>query len=218
MAASVSIFLAWIAAFPATHHLNPQTAGLKRSSVSYLQLLKNRSFVFLLASTLIFAHCQSTVPNFLALIAAKKGITSGAFFFTSYFIAIAVLLSLGRLIDRFGKLLFLKQFYPIFSVGILLIPIMIDSPFYPISACLYGIGIGLLFPAHNALAAGHGNREEKPAVMSLFTAVYDTGFITGAVLSGWVAAIAGLDVLFITCGILGLFGLVTVVFGPITEN
>jgi predicted MFS family arabinose efflux permease len=48
---------------------------------------------------------------------------------------------------------------------------------------------------------------EKPAVMSAFTSVYDIGFITGAVASGWFAHRTSLEMLFFACGILGFTGI-----------
>ncbi len=216
-AASVSIVLAWFAAFTAIPPLAPHRPEDKNTTARYLPLLKNRSFVFLLISTIIFAHCQSTVPNFLALLATGKGISAGPFFLTSYSAAIPVLLIMGRLIDRYGKVRFLRFSYPLFSLGILLIPGLINSSLFPVSALLYGVGMGLLFPAHNALAAAHGSKNEKPAVMSLFTAVYDTGFITGAVVSGWFSHQTSLGALFWVCGILGMVGFFIVLMSPIRE-
>ena len=218
IAASGSLVLAWFAAFIAIRPLALSLRTDEKATVKYLPILKNPSFIFLLISTFIFAHCQSTVPNFLALIAAEKGVSSGRVFFASYSVAILVLFTMGRLIDRFGKLLFLRLSYPIFLLGILLIPGMIKSSLFPLPAALYGIGMGLLFPTHNALAASHGKTIEKPAIMSLFTAVYDTGFITGAVVSGWFAQQTSLDMLFWACGILGLLGLFAVIVSPMKED
>ena len=216
LAASASIILAWIAAFVATHPMSPCSPGEdNKTDVSYLRLLKDRSFLFLLISTIIFAHCQSTVPNFLALIAAEKGTQSGPFFFVSYSVSILILVFMGRHIDRYGKLVFLRIAYPFFCLGILFVPGMVHSIFFPVSAILFGAGMGLLFAAHNALAADHGSQMEKPAIMSIFTAVYDTGFITGAVLSGWFAHLASLDMLFRACGTLGFIGFFVVLVSPI---
>jgi len=206
LAASGSIVLAWWAAFMAAHSFSFSAEVDQKTVVRYLPLLKSRSFVVLLISTLIFAHCQSTVFNFLALITSEKGVQSGRFFFAFCFVAILVLLTVGKLIDRYGKLFFLRFFYPFLSLGILFIPGMIDSSFFLVPAVLYGAGIGILFPTHNALAADHGSQSEKPAIMSLFTAVYDTGFLTGAVVSGWFSAITNLDMLFLITGSLGFLG------------
>ncbi|OPX38633.1 MAG: hypothetical protein B1H13_10945 [Desulfobacteraceae bacterium 4484_190.3] len=97
------------------------------------------------------------------------------------------------------------------------------SPFiaswrFLLPAILCGAGMGLLFPAHNALAAGYGTREQKPAAMSFFTSVYDTGFITGAVFSGWIAQVWNLGGLFIVTGSIAVGGLLIVLFSPIRET
>ncbi len=218
MAAAASIILAWFAAFMAVTLPSPSLQKNEKSHVKYLPHLKNRSFLFLLISTLIFAHCQSTVPNFLALIATGKGVSSGPFFFVSYSVAILVLLTMGKLIDRCGLLLFLRLPYPLFALGILLIPGMIKSSFFLLPALLYGIGMGLLFTTHNALAAGHGSKDQKPVIMSIFTTVYDTGFITGAVVSGWFAHLTSLNILFVACGILGFIGFLIVMMSPISNE
>lgn len=218
ISASTSIILAWICVIVAFHS---QTQAQKykkiRASVKYLPLIKDKSFLFLLISTIIFAHCQATVPNFISLIAAEKGVVSGPFFFASYSSAILVLLMTGKIVDRLGKLLFMNRSYPFFALGIALVPMMIASPLFVVSAVLLGAGMGFLFISHNALAAGHGSETEKPAIMAFFTAVYDTGFITGALVSGWFSHLTSLTVLFWSCGILALLGFVTVLFSPIKE-
>lgn len=217
-AAAVSVILAWLASSMAATLQSSSFSQFQKTRSRYLPHFKNSSFLFLLISTLIFAHCQSTVPNFIALIAAGKGASSGPFFSVSYSVAIIILLTTGRLIDRYGLLVFLRLPYPVFALGILLIPGMIRSSFFLVPAILYGIGMGLLFPAHNALAAGHGSKDQKPAIMSLFTAIYDTGFITGAVVSGWFAHLTGLDMLFVACGILGFLGFFLVILSPISNE
>ena len=211
MAASGAIIMAWIASYIAIPSLSHSITRDNSKAVRYLPLFKKKSFLFLLVSTLVFAHCQATVPNFLALIAAKKGAASGWFFFDAYMVAILVLVIMGRFIDRHGKLHLMRLSYPLFSFGILAIPFTIQAPTMIIAAVLYGAGLGLLFPTHNALAASHGAKWEKPAVMAVFTAIYDSGFITGAVVSGWFAYQTSLDTLFLACGMLAFLGFMVVV-------
>ncbi len=217
MAASGSVFLAWIAASKAVHPIHMTARGCNKKPVKYFQILKNRSFVFLLLSTIIFAHCQATVPNFIALISQEMSVSSGRFFLISNITAIIVLLLTGKILDRFGKLFFMRLSYPVFALGILLVPGLIDSTLHLIPAVLYGIGVAVLFSTHNALAASHGKRIEKPAIMSLFTAIYDTGFVTGAIVSGWFAHETSLEMLFWGCGILGFLGLFVIIMLPIEE-
>jgi MFS family permease len=194
------------------------TRGETDEKVRYLPLLRDTSFLFLMVSTLIFAHCQSTLVNFLALISVEKGVGPGHFFFVAFCTAIMVLLTMGRVMDRFGKRVFLKTAYPVLALGLSLIPGLIVSWSYLLPALLCGAGMGFLFPAHNALAAGYGTRGQKPAAMSFFTSVYDTGFITGAVFSGWIAQMWGLSRLFVFAGTLALGGLAIGLFSPLGES
>ena len=214
-AASTAAFLAGVVALKAFQPVDPSSRQKENASVRYCRLLKDRAFVFLLISTFVFSHCQATVPNFIALISSEKGVLSGRFFVVSNVIAIFVLLFIGKRIDRLGKLFFMKLAYPLFSLGILLIPDMISGTCYPVPPLLYGIGIAVLFPTYNALAAGYGSQAEKPAVMALFTATYDSGFVTGAMVSGWIAHATSLNMLFRLSGICAFAGFLTVVFLPI---
>jgi len=192
--------------------------GKTDEKVRYLPLLRDASFLSLMVSTLIFAHCQSTLANFLALISAEKGVGAGRFFFVAFCTAILVLLTMGKVMDRFGKRRFMKISYPVFALGLSLIPALIVSWSYLLPAVLCGAGMGFLFPAHNALAAGHGTGAQKPAAMSFFTSVYDTGFITGAVFSGWIAQMWGLDRLFVFTGTVALAGLAVVLFSSLRKS
>lgn len=211
LAACLAIFLAGLKPAPGSRRQ-------KGRKVRYMPLLKDFPFVFLMVSTLLFANCQSTLVNFLALISRQEGVGSGRFFFVTFCVAILALITMGRVMDRFGKRLFLRLAYPLFALGLLLIPGLIGSWPYLLPAILCGAGMGLLFPAHNALAAGYGTREQKPAAMSFFTSVYDTGFITGAVFSGWLAQMWNLDGLYIATGGIALGGLLIVLFSPIRER
>jgi MFS family permease len=82
---------------------------------------------------------------------------------------------------------------------------------------LYGTGLAFLFPAAIALAADQAERpEELPGMMSLATAIFDIGFISGTVFSGWFADLFSLDTLFITVGALCFVGF-ALMFSPIHE-
>ncbi|MCJ7685691.1 MAG: MFS transporter [Desulfobacteraceae bacterium] len=218
MAAALSVILAWVALVIGLRPAPFMGQEGHQTGVRYLPLLKDRPFLFLLCSTLIFAHSQATVVNFLALIAAQNDSSSGRFFFVSYFTAIIILICIGRAIDRYGKLFLLCMGYPFLSLSIILIPNTIESLIFSITAILFGTGMGVLFATHNALAASFGSMEEKPAVMSIFTAVYDMGFFTGAVMSGWLASHIGLDMLFISSGFFAFLGLIVAMFSPMKER
>jgi len=218
LAASACALAACLAVLLGGLNLGSGSSSGVREKVRYVPLLKDLSFLFLMISTLLFAHCQSTLANFLALISVQNGVGAGRFFFVAFCVAILALLTMGKIMDRFGKCRFLKLAYPLLALGLLLVPGLVGSWPYVLPAFLCGAGMGLLFPAHNALAAGYGAGRQKAAAMSFFTSVYDTGFITGAVFSGWIAQVWSLEGLFMFSGCIALGGLLIVLFSPIRES
>ena len=121
-------------------------------------------------------------------------------------------------IDRFGKRRFLHLCYPLLIAGLFILPGSIGTKLSFAPALLFGSAMGFLFPAHNALAADHGGMTEKAGVMSLFTAVYDTGFVTGAVVSGWISQQIGLAHLFLITGSMAIGGFGIALFSPIKRD
>ncbi|HDR14051.1 MAG TPA: MFS transporter [Desulfobacteraceae bacterium] len=152
----------------------------------YRIVLAAGSFLPLLVVTWCFSHSQSTVLNFLALAAEQAGSSGGKFFFLCFFTALITLLTAGRTGDRLPKVYLLRVFLPIMALSVAGIPRLIGSPYWPLPALAFGISLGMLFPVLNAMAAGV-TPVYAAASMAVFTAVYDGGFITGPVLSGWMA-------------------------------
>jgi len=195
----------------------PVSKGV-RTPVHYTKIIRDHSLAWVLLSTLIFAHCQSTVLNFVALLARSKGVLSGPFFLITFSVAIFFLMGFARKIDRFGKRRFLRLCYPLLIAGLFTLPGSMGTELSFAPALLFGSAMGFLFPAHNALAADHGGMTEKPGVMSLFTAVYDTGFVTGAVVSGWISQQIGLAHLFLMTGSVAIAGFGIALFSPIKRD
>lgn len=212
------VALGWIAVRKAARRAGEGVMRRAERRVVYRPFLRDVSFLFLLLSTVIFGHCQSTVFNFLALWAEETDASAGGFFFVAFTLAIGILLTSGRAIDRWGKRRFLRLSYPVFGSGLLLIPPLFGCFGGWIPALLFGAGMGFLFPAHNALAAEHGGASGKAGAMALFTAVYDSGFITGPVLSGAVASWIGLERLFTITGGTALLGFIVCLAAPIRER
>ncbi len=210
--------LGWFCASRLDRGISSDKMEKRVKKAYFLGLITSPSYLMLLLSTLLFSHCQASVINFLALLSEQKGTTSGKFFFVTFLTALVILICSGKVIDRFGRTLFLRSLYPFFACGIILIPFMIGSRLFPVSAILMGAGIGFLFPVHNALAAAQGTGREKSLAMSTFTAVYDTGFFTGAYLSGWIVHTAGLETLFTSCGLLAFAGFILVLVFPVGDK
>lgn len=160
------------------------------------------SFCAILAITWCFSHSQSTVMNFLALAAEEAGSSGGKFFFASFTAALATLLGCSRIADRLPKKALLRIFLPVMALSLAATPRLMASTYWPFPALAFGLSLGMLFPVLNAMAAG-SSPGLSAASMAVFTAVYDTGFITGPVVSGWTAEIAGLPAAFDVAALTG---------------
>jgi len=214
--AAAVVFLAGLLAF------TPSTSGSLASSgyqgpLRYGPLLRRRSVCLLLAAILLFVQGQATVFNFIALQAAGLGLPPGYYFAVAASLAFILRLVAGSFIDRYGKKRFMKSSYLLFGIGICSIPYISYPPAFYLSTLLFGAGLAFLFPAAIALAADQAEKpEELPGVMSLATAVFDLGFISGSLISGWFAEIFSLDILFISVGALCFIGF-ALMFTPIYE-
>jgi MFS family permease len=206
------MILALISVIPIKGYSGVHIITPAQGAKGYLSLLRDTDFCLLLITTIVFSHTQSAVFNFLALFAHQKGVQGGPFFFSAFSIAIIILLFTGRFLDRWGMIIFLRIFYPLFLMGIVLIPSMIKPGSGLIPSLMFGAGMGFVFPCLNAIAAGFGSHVDKPRVMSLFTGTYDAGFISGAMVSGWIGNILGLDMIFYSAGVIGLMGALPLYF------
>lgn len=214
--AAAAVFLAGFLTFApvASRRVTPSSY---EGELRYGPLLRRRSTCLLLLAILLFVQGHATVLNFIALQASRLGLPPGYYFAVAASLAFVLRLVAGAFIDRYGKKRFMKGSYVFFGAGICLIPLISHSPAFYASSLLYGTGLAFLFPAAIALAADQAKRlEELPGMLSLATATFDMGFISGSVLSGWFADLFTLDILFFTVGALSFVGF-ALMFSPIHE-
>ncbi|MGD8505023.1 MAG: MFS transporter, partial [Syntrophobacterales bacterium] len=214
--AAAVVFLAGLLTFApiASRRVTPSSY---EGELLYGPLLRRRSTCLLLLAILLFVQGHATVLNFIALQASRLGLPPGYYFAIAASLAFVLRLVAGAFIDRYGKKRFMRGSYVFFGAGICLIPLISHSPAFYASSLLYGAGLAFLFPAAIALAADQAKSlEELPGMLSLATATFDLGFISGTVLSGWFADLFTLDILFLTVGALSFVGF-ALMFSPIYE-
>ena len=214
--AAAAVLLATLLTFaPATSRAIPPSSY--EGMLLYGPLLRRRSTCLLLLAILLFVQGHATVLNFIALQANRFGLPPGYYFAVAATLAFILRLVAGSFIDRYGKKPFMKGSYIVFGMGICFIPLISHPAAFYASTMLYGTGLAFLFPAAIALAADQAERpEELPGMMSLATAIFDLGFISGTVFSGWFADLFSLDTLFLTVGALCFVGF-ALMFSPIHE-
>ncbi len=154
---------------------------------NFKSVLKKKSFLAVLVITVFFVQGQATVLNFIALMAELLKVSSGRFLGIAATIAIFCRLFVARTIDKYDKKKFTIFSFIIFALGLALVPGIKGAFTFIGCTLLYGAGMGLLYPLLNVLAVEQATQEEIPALMTVFTGVFDAGFISGSMLSGWLA-------------------------------
>jgi MFS family permease len=192
-------------------------SGKVGPKVSYTEMLKNRSFFFVLVAMILFVDTQATVLNYFPLYAKTIGISGGLFLSLALGLAVAIRLFGGIILDRYSKLLILRICFVLFGLGIMLIYKLDSTFFYVLSFVLYGSGLGYVFPALNAVGAEQGSLEQKAGMMSMLTMAIDGGFILGSVFSGGLSDMIGLSNTFVFAGAVSLLGVLVTSFAPIRE-
>ena len=187
-------------------------------NVRYIEILRDRSFFFVLVAMILFVDAQATVLNYFPLYAKSIGVRGGVFLGLSLGLAVAVRLFGGGILDRYSKRLIIKICFVLFGVGIVFFYKLDSIFFYVVSIILYGSGLGYIFPALNAVGAEQGSFEQKAAIMSILTMVVDGGFILGSIFSGGLSDMIGLSNTFVFAGAISLLGFLVTSVAPIREH
>jgi MFS family permease len=185
---------------------------------SYAEILKDRSFFFVLVAMILFVDAQATVLNYFPLYAKTIGISGGLFLSLALGLAVAIRLFGGSILDRYSKLLVIRISFVLFGLGIILIYKLDSTLLYVSSIVLYGSGLGYIFPALNAMGAEQGSLEQKAGMMSMLTMAIDGGFILGTIFSGGLSDMIGLSNTFVFAGAVSLLGVFVTSFAPITKH
>ena len=195
-----------------------KTAGRVGPKVSYAEILKNRSFFFVLVAMILFVDAQATVLNYFPLYAKTIGVSGGLFLSLALGLAVTIRLIGGSILDRYSKLVVVRICFVLFGLGIILIYKLDSTFFFVLSIVLYGSGLGYIFPALNAMGAEQGTLEQKAGMMSMLTMAIDGGFILGTIFSGGLSDMIGLSNTFVFAGAVSLLGILVTSFAPITEH
>lgn len=187
-------------------------------NVRYIEILRDRSFFFVLVAMILFVDAQATVLNYFPLYAKTIGVRGGVFLALSLGLAVAVRLFGSGILDRYSKRLIIKICFVLFGVGIIFFYKLDSILFYVVSIILYGLGLGYIFPALNTIGAEQGSFDQKAGMMSILTMVIDGGFILGSIFSGGLSDMIGLSNTFVFAGAISLLGFLVTSVAPIREH
>jgi MFS family permease len=179
-----------------------------RLRLPFFVLLRDRHFLIVALLALLFGFALAAPANFVAPLAAARGIPVVSLFFLAYTSA-AVLTRLlgGRLTDRYGERRVIPYALLLTGGGMLLLPLAHHLPALTAVGFLTGCGHGFLFPAIGALAMRRQPAEIRGRITAIYTGAIDGGAFVGALLLGFIGEGAGLPALFTTAGLVLWLGL-----------
>lgn len=142
----------------------------------------------LLVSIMGFSGFMTFVPLYVR----ELGLSGSRYAFLLFSSIVFLVRSAGAsLPDRMGLARAARTAVVLSAVGLGVIGAWRSGAGLYAGTAVYGIGIGLSFPALMSLAVGNAPKGERGSVVGTFTAFIDLGFGTGPVVLGTVAGAAG---------------------------
>jgi predicted MFS family arabinose efflux permease len=141
-------------------------------------------------SSLIFivGSASCAVTAYLAIYCQELGLGNAAIFFVVSTIGtLSARISSGRIYDRFGPLAVIPPGGIIMAISILVLVLFPTTIPMIIASILYGLGIGSLFPAVQALTLSSVTSERRTAASAVFFICFDLGIGLGTLFLGLLA-------------------------------
>lgn len=161
-----------------------------------------------------FAVTLTGAFTFVKLFVDTRGIGSVGLFFSSYSAAALVLrVGAGWVPDRVGPKRVLYPSLAALATGFACLAAARTDTAVAVAGLLCGIGHGYIFPILFGLVVTRARESERGAAMSIYTGLFDVGWLIGGPLLGTVASGARFSNMFLTAaGIVVLGGLLFAVW------
>lgn len=179
----------------------PQAEGSIAPDAKVPIKLIERKVLFPAMLILLVGIAAGSVMSFIALYAAEKGFAAVAWFF--FIVAAAsfvVRLVSGKMFDRLGPGSVLVPSAFLMIAGLCLLTLSDSESMFLLSAALYGLGFGAVFPALQTWCVNLVEEHEHENAMASFFNFFDLGIGGGAMILGVVASMFSYDVVY-TCAI-----------------
>ena len=145
--------------------------------------------VLILAGTLfLYAFSYGGITSFVAVYAEHLGVTPRALYFTV--LALAILATrpfIGRYADRVGHTKIIVPCLVLVVLGVSILTIADSRPMFVVSALLFGVGFGSVYPLFVAHLMHHMPEHRRGATFGAMIGAFDTGLGTGSIAIGWMS-------------------------------
>lgn len=175
----------------------PRGEGGPRGRRGLAGTLFSKSALF---PALVCMTCTITygaVMAFLPLLAVKRGLAGAGMFFTVYAVSIIVARIVGGYIsDRRGRAAAIVPGLISAAAAMVCLVALGGASGMVVAAALYGLGFGLALPSLNVMAIDRAPLAERGAAMATYSALFDLGIASGAIVLGALVAVGGYGLVF----------------------
>jgi MFS family permease len=155
---------------------------------------------------LLLAIPFSAILTFITLYAQEIGIANGGSFFLVYAIGVSIIRPIsGKIMDNIGPGMLMFFSFAATIIGLVLIGMATDEPFFLTAAFITGIGNGIVMPTINTMVINMVPASKRGVANATFFSSIDIGIGLGAILLGYLADSFGLANMFIICALGLLF-------------
>ena len=140
-------------------------------SVSYMKLFKNPIISIFLASSVIFGLGDAAQVTFV-LLANEKSVPASWFYFSASAFAVVLKLLAGSLLDRVPRKLFAQSANLMLCLCFIIASFSQSAATFAVCGLMYGLGMGLGYPAYICLVSDLGSGGAQSRLMALFGLFY----------------------------------------------
>ncbi len=213
-ACSFTTFLALLLILPWLRSM-PEKASLVGAGESSWSWLWQRRAVGGLLTVLFIVFGSGTMVAFLPLYGGTIGITASqaGIIITAMYGSSALLRApAGVLSDKIGREMVILCGFIISAAAIACFSFLTSFPLLMVMGIVFGFGMGLAVTASFALVADLASMNARGLAMGAANSSLQAGLAIGATAMGGVAAVAGFESMFGTCGAVLAAGLMVVFF------
>jgi MFS family permease len=150
-----------------------------------------------------------TLSTYIPLFMKAQGVllNPGWFYGVAAIASISTRLVIGRILDRFGRGLFISFSLLTYTLSLLSLSLANSGPMFVLAGLLEGSGFGLLVPMFSSLMADRAHPQERARLYSLCMTGFDLGLGAGGSVLGLIAENAGYSKMFVASSLLVLTAL-----------
>jgi MFS family permease len=136
----------------------------------------------------LYAFTYGGITSFVAVYAEQVNVTPRAMYFTVMSLAIlGTRPFIGRYADRVGHTRIIVPCLTLVVLGAAVLPIADSRTMFALSAFLFGVGFGSVYPLMVAHLMLHMPEHRRGATFGALIGAFDTGIGTGSIAIGWMS-------------------------------